>query len=139
MKLQIIRSNQEGIQGYEIVKVEQPNSLELAHIIDNSCESILAPDLADSFHVSVLSKLCQTLLGKLRLGGEIVLGGTDIRLFAKAITNGLLKPVEACDTACSAYCMSTSDMVKEEFQKLNLKIISIHMDGIHYEIKAVRA
>lgn len=139
MKLQIIKKNQEGIGGYEIVKVDQPNTLELTHIIDNSCEIILASDLVDSFHVSVIPQLCQTLLSKLRLGGELVLGGTDVRFFAKYVSNGLIKPSEACNIVCTAYCMSTSDMIKEELAKLNLKIVSIHMDGLHYEVKAERS
>jgi len=139
MKLQIIRKDQESIGGYEAVKVEQPNSLELSHIVDNSCESILASDLMDSFNNSLISKLCQVLISKLRIGGEIVLGGTDVRFFSKYTANGMLTPKEACDIICSAYSMSTSDMVREELEKLNLRVVSIHMDGLHYEVKAVRA
>lgn len=139
MKLQIIRKEQEGVQGYEIVKMEKPNSLELSHIIDNSCEIILASDAMDSFNNSLLAKVCQTLVGKLRLGGELVLGGTDVRFFAKYIVNGVLSPTEACDIVCAAYSMSTSDMVREQLEKFGLKVVSIHMDGLHYEVKAVRA
>lgn len=139
MKLQIIRKDQEGIKGYELAKIEQPNSLELSHIVDNSCESILASDAMDSFNNSIVGKLCQLLVSKLRLGGELVLGGTDIRFFAKYTANGVLTPKEACDIVCSAYSMSTADMVREELEKLNLRVVSIHMDGLHYEVKAVRA
>lgn len=139
MKLQIIRKEQEPIVGYEIVKIQQPNSLGLAHIVDNSCESILASDAVDSFNNSTLSQLCQLLVSRLRLGGELVLGGTDIRFFAKYVCNGILTPNEACDIVCAAHSMSTADMVREELEKLNLKVISIHMDGLHYEVKAVRS
>lgn len=139
MKLQIIRKEQEGIQGYQLVKIDKPNSLELSHITDNSCEIILASDAMDSFNNSLQQKVCQALVSKLRLGGELILGGTDIRFFSKYVCNGILSPNEACDIVCSAYSMSTSDMVREELEKLNLKVISIHMDGLHYEVKAVRA
>lgn len=138
MKLQILRKDQEGIGGYEIVKVETNNTLEVSHIVDNSCEVILASDLMDSFNNSLITKLCQALVSKLRLGGELVLGGTDVRFFAKYASNGLLSPTEACDIVCAAYSMSTSDMVKEQLEKFNLRIISVHMDGLHYEVKAVR-
>lgn len=139
MKLQIIRKEQEGIQGYQLVKIDKPNSLELSHITDNSCEIILASDAMDSFNNSLLQKVCQSLVSKLRLGGELVLGGTDVRFFAKYTTNGALTAKEACDIVCSAYSMSTADMVREELEKLNLKVVSIHMDGLHYEVKAVRS
>jgi hypothetical protein len=139
MKLQIIRKEQEGIGGFEIVKMESPNSLELSHIIDNSCEVILASDIVDSFNNSILPKLCQVLVSKLRLNGQLIIGGTDVRFFAKYVSNGLLTPNEACDLVCSAYSMSTSDMVREQLEKFNLKVISIHMDGLHYEVKAVRS
>lgn len=139
MKLHIVRKEQEAIQGYEVVKMEKPNSLELSHIVDNSCEIILASDAVDSFNNAVLGKLCQALVGKLRLGGELVLGGTDVRFFAKYVVNGALTPSEACDIVCTAHSMSTSDMVREQLEKLNLKIISIHMDGLHYEVKAARS
>lgn len=139
MKLQIIRKEQEGIQGYQVVKIEKPNSLELSHIINNSCEVILAPDAVDSFNNALLQQVCNLIVSKLRLGGELILGGTDIRFFAKYVSNGILSPSEACDIVCSAHSMSTADMIKEQFDKLNLKIVSIHMDGLHYEVKAVRS
>lgn len=138
MKLQIIRKEQTHINGYELYKIDKPNSLELSHIVDNSCEYILASDIMDSFHISLIPKICQLLITKLRLNGEIVVGGTDVRFFSKYVSNGLLTPQEACEIVCSSYSMSYSDMLKEQFEQLKLRIISIHMDGLHYEIKAVR-
>lgn len=139
MKLQINKTGQQEIAGYEQVTVEKPNSLELSHIVDNSCESILCPDIMDMFHLSALNDLCVGLLKKLRMGGELVIGGIDVRLFAKYVTNGLLAPEEASNIVCKTYSMSTPDLLRSCLEKLQLKVVSIHMDGLHYEIKAVRS
>lgn len=138
MKLQIIRTNQESIDGYEVAKIERPNALELSHIVDNSCETILAADVMDSFDAVAAPQVCQGLVSKLRLGGEISIGGTDVRLFCKSVVNGLLQPQDACRLVTATYSMSTSDTIVEELTKLKLSILSVHMDGLHYEVKAVR-
>lgn len=139
MKLQINKTGQQEVVGYEQVTVDKPNTLELSHIVDNSCESILCPDIMDMFHPSAINDLCVGLVQKLRMGGELVVGGVDVRLFAKYITNGLLSPLEASNIVSKTYSMSTSDMLRACLEGLKLKIVSIHMDGLHYEIKAVRS
>jgi hypothetical protein len=73
------------------------------------------------------------------MGGELVIGGIDVRLFAKYVTNGLLAPEEASNIVCKTYSMSTPDLLRSCLEKLQLKVVSIHMDGLHYEIKAVRS
>ena len=72
MKVQIVRKDQEAIVGYEVVKVESPNSLEISHLVDNSCENIIAADLVDSFNNELLPQLCKALVSKLRFNGQIV-------------------------------------------------------------------
>jgi hypothetical protein len=138
MKLQIIRPEQDSIGGFNVVQIPQPNSLELTSVVDNSCEVILAPDVMDSFAPAGVGKLCEGLVSKLRLGGEITLGGTDVRFFCKLAANGVISDSDACRIVNSIYSMSTSDMVVEALKSLGLSIVSVHMDGLHYEVKAVR-
>lgn len=138
MKLQIVNNGQEKIGGYETATIEKPNDIDLNNIVTNSCESILASDVVDMFHPNNIKPLCQVLVQKLRLNGELVLGGTEVRLFAKNLINGLLTPTEASNMVTNIYSMSCVDTVKETLESLGLSISSIHMDGVHYEIKAVR-
>jgi len=93
----------------------------------------------DSFNNEILPQLCKALVSKLRFNGQLVLGGTDVRFFAKHLLNGILSPEEACEIVRSIHSMSTSDMVRQQLESVNLRVISIHMDGLHYEVKAVRA
>lgn len=139
MKLQVLKAGQEGIDGYNQVVVDQPNSLEVSHVVDNSCEEILGADVMEMFHVSNAPQLCQGLVSKLRLGGTIVVGGTDVRLFAKSVTNGLITSLEASDITTKIYSMSSPDVIKDVFNRLGLKIVNVHLDGLHYEVKAARA
>ena len=138
MKLQIVRPEQDTVEGFNVVQIPQPNTLELSSVVDNSCEVILAPDAMDSFAPAGVGKLCEGLVSKLRLGGEITLGGTDVRFFCKLTTNGVISDSDACRIVNSIYAMSTSDMVVGALQQLGLNVVSVHMDGLHYEVKAVR-
>lgn len=138
MKLQVLKIGQEGISGYDQVVVNQPDNLELSHVIDNSCEIILASDILDLFHPRNTLAVLQSLSSKLRLGGYLIVGGTDVRLFAKSVMNGLLTDIEASSVSSETYAMSSMEFVKEMLLKLNLKIFSVHIDGLHYEIKVVR-
>ena len=92
----------------------------------------------DSFSSNAVQQVCQALISKLRLGGEVSIGGTDVRFFSKFLVNGLLDVESACQIITAAYSMSTSDMVVEALKNLGLEILTVHMDGLHYEVKAVR-
>jgi len=137
MKLQLLTKNQQEIEGYKVVNVTD-GKLNLSEIIDNQCEQIFAPDVVDSFPLQNAQELISGIVSKLRLGGEIVIGGTDIRLFSKAVANGIMPYGDASTVICLSLSMSTPDMIAEVLQALNLKIENIHMNGIHYEVKAKR-
>lgn len=137
-KLQVLQANQEPVTGYDTVLVS-PNNIDLAQVTDNECDSILASDVMDAFAAPHAPKLIQALVSKLRLNGELVLGGTDVRLFARAVSNGQLAPVEASNIVSNVQSMTTSEQVREICTQLGLAIQSVHLDGLHYEVKVKRA
>tara|TARA_Y100000004_G_C8900110_1_gene405976 strand:+ start:734 stop:1150 length:417 start_codon:yes stop_codon:yes gene_type:complete len=137
MKLHILRQDQEPVGGYEVVRIE-PNQLQLGHIVDNQCEEILAPDVSDSFHISTIQQVVDVLLSKLRRGGSIVLGGTDVRLFAKSIYNGVLNHDSAANIVGQVQSMVNPDLVKALMMQRGVTVDSVRLDGIHYEIKGTR-
>ena len=137
MKLHILREDQQPVEGFEIVKVS-PNNMTLDHIVNNQCELILAPDIFDSFTVNAFPQLMQALVAKLRIGGELVLGGTDGRLLAKAVINGLLDVERSSNIVSSLMSATSEKFVRELVQSAGLKIASSRIDGLHFEIKAVR-
>lgn len=136
-KLQVLQANQEPIKGYDTVLVT-PNNIDLSQITNNECDSILASDVMDCFPAPNAQQLIQGLVSKLRLNGELVLGGTDVRLFAKAVANGQIAPVDASNVVTNIHSMTTSEQVKEICAQLGLQVQSVHLDGLHYEVKVKR-
>jgi len=138
MKLQILRSGQtEGIEGYTAIRAEV-NALSLDIVADNQCDVILAPDIVDSFSLELIDTLIVQVLKKLRMGGKLVIGGTDIRLFAKAINNGVLELGQASRIVSSVHSMISADTMVELLRQKGLRIDSFHFDGLHFEINVQR-
>ena len=137
MKLQILNQSQEPVGGYQTLIVDR-NQIDLSQITNNECEFILAADVFDSFTAVAIDELVDGLLSKLRLNGELVVGGTDVRLFARAVSNGLISPDDASDLVTSVHSMTSGQRVREVLEKSGLQIMSFHMDGLHYEVKAKR-
>ena len=87
MRVQVARMGVETIQGYQHV-VASDNYINFMDISDNECTEILANDILDCFSVEKIAECLQLLASKLRLGGSLVVGGKDVRLFSKAVING---------------------------------------------------
>lgn len=136
-KLQVLQKNQEPVQGFDTVLVDR-NNLDLGQIINNECDYILASDVMDSFNADAAGQLIQALVSKLRLNGELVVGGTDVRIFARYVANGQIAPIDASNIVTNSHSMTTSEQVKEICVQLNLAVQSIHFDGLHYEVKVKR-
>ena len=137
MKLQLLLDPEQGIQNFEHVKVST-NQVDLSSISDNECEVILATDVLDSFSHNAVKELIGALLGKLRVGGELSIGGTDGRLLSKHILNGLLSPNDASLIVGNLESLTFMQSIQDLLMQAGLRVASTHMNGIHYEIKAVR-
>jgi len=137
MKLQILNESQEPIGGFETLEVGH-NSVDLTKVVDHECEIILASDILDCFTAVAIPELISALLTKLRINGELVVGGTDIRIFAKAVTNGIISPEEASDIITNAHSMTCCQQTKDVLIDVGLEVQSVHIDGLHYEIKTKR-
>lgn len=137
MKLHIIREQQEAIVGYQVLTVSH-NSLDLGSITPNECEVILASDVMDSFPADYSEEIIGALRSKLRINGELIVGGTELRCFVKAVANGLITPEDASNVVTQNNSMTSINVVKGILEGFGLDIISAHIDGLHYEIKAKR-
>jgi len=137
MKLQIVNKNQEHIEGFTVITTKG-SEIDLSSVVDNQCELIFAPDVMDTFPVSSLQELVKGLISKLRLGGEIVLGGTDIRLFCKAVSNAQVPYGDASQMIGACSSMTTPDMTADLLKAFQLSVQNIHINGLHYEVKAKR-
>ena len=137
MRLQILRKDQEPIQNYQHVFIEDGN-IDLTQIVDNQCKSIVASDIFDSFSSTSRLELIKAMTSKLRIGGELVVGGTDGRVLAKMITNGSLDIEEASSVISNLRAVASANIVSEAIQQFGLRVMSATINGLHYEVKAVR-
>lgn len=137
MKVQILRQGQTPIQGYNPIFLDV-NRINLEGLADNQCEMILAADIFESISYQNIAPVLQALLSKLRLNGELVVGGTEMNLLGSAISNGLLTDEQCSNILGSLHCALDARKVADTLRQMNLSIQSMHMDGIHFEIKAKR-
>jgi hypothetical protein len=137
MKIQITTSNQEHIAGYREVSIKD-GKIDFQEISDNECTYILANNILDVFPAQQVKPCIMELVKKLRLGGTLVVGGTDLRIFSLNVINGMLQPNEASDIISSVSSMSDTGTIADIIREMNLVIINTQIGGVHYEISAER-
>ena len=137
MKIHVTRMDQETVENYNHVIVSDGH-INFLDISDNECQEILANDVLDNFSIDKVGECITSLVNKLRLGGTIVVGGKDVRLFAKAVLNNGISEIVASEIVNSCQSMSSINDVVPVLQHLGLKIINTNVAGIHYEVKASR-
>lgn len=138
MKLQVLTTEEESVENFHHAYIKE-SDIDLSGVADNECELILAPDVMNYFPVSSAVQVIQGLINKLRMGGEIVIGGTDVRAFCKNVINGMIDTTTASNVVLAHKSMTSSRDIKEMLQSAGLAIKSYHMNGVHYEIKAARS
>ena len=137
MKIHIVREGQETIENYKKVTVSN-NSVDLSDISDNECTFILAGDTLDNFSLENIPLFIQNLTKKVRMGGSLVIGGTDIRLFAKSVINGMNPENEASNMVGLVQSMSIIANTLDIIKSLGMQIESTQINGFHYEVTAKR-
>ena len=137
MKLQIFRTDDEKIENYKHLQC-YGTPLDLSDIADNECEEILAGDVLDMYSVDMLPQVVQQLVGKLRIGGRIVLGGTEFSVLAKHIVIGGLTAEPVSQIIASKKSLTDVMTIKNALKQLGLNILSTSISGVHCEVTAKR-
>ena len=137
MKIHIVNKDEDHVQGYEKVEITE-GGFNLSKYSDNECSFILASDCLDLIEYNDIQSSILSLRKKMRIGSTLVIGGTDIRLLARAITSGSI------DTATANLIISTKkscldvSSVSNILTGLGLKVVTTKISGLHYEIEASR-
>jgi hypothetical protein len=137
MKIQIVDDAQKFIQGYKTVLFSEMQS-SFVSISNNECESILANDVLDYVMTKDILQIIQLLVSKLRFNGTLVIGGKDLQMFCKHVNNGLINEETAGQIISTCKSLSNYITVRDIMSSMGLKIESIQLNGIHYEITATR-
>ena len=137
-KVQITPVGKESIEGYTQIAVQPNEGISMDEFNDNSCDSILASDILDSYALQNHQPLLNLMVSKLRLGGDLVVGGTCIGAFCRTALTGVISHNEASNMIGQTSSMSEPNIVRGHIEGLGLKVESVHIDGLHFEVKAKR-
>ena len=137
MKIQLTIPTQQKIEGIREITLKNGN-IDFEDISDNECEYILADKILNEFaHENIINCL-SSLRQKLRIGGKLIIGGVDLRMFTTSVINNLISIEDASNVVNNCKSMSDSTQVANIISQLELKVISTQINGIYYEITAER-
>jgi hypothetical protein len=137
MKLQILLKEEDGIEGYHHILLQnfQQESLQIPN---NGCEEIIANKTINKIPVESIEGYLGLLLSKLRNGGKVSLSGIEPKVMAKKIIDGSFSESEFNQMLMFTNSMiPLADSVKL-LQKNGLKINTSSISGIEYDITATR-
>jgi hypothetical protein len=137
MKIHIVNKNQNPISGYKKIIVDQ-QKIDFQDVSDNECQFIMANQLLNDFDHTNIGNCISSLLQKLRIGGTLVIGGVEMRMFSKSVINGLITPENASNNILNCLSMTDATEVSNLIRTAGLNIVSTQINGIHYEITAKR-
>ena len=138
MKIHVVSGSEGHIEGYERVEVSENGDANLSGYSDNECSFILATDALDSMGYDQAKIFIMTARQKLRLGGTVIVGGTDMRLFARSIVADQVNVEEANQVLFTKKSMLDTNTVSSIVKDMGLKVITTRIAGIHYEVEAKR-
>jgi len=138
MKVHIVRPGEQSIEGFERVEISPQFGVDVSQYSDNEIEEIFANDLIDSLSSDQVGEVVVSLVRKMRLGGRIVVGGTDLRMFAKMVINGSMNEEAASQMIGKSNCMVSTNIIMDTLRQCNLNIQASYINGVHYEIEAKR-
>ena len=136
-KIHIVPQGSEAIGGYEKIEVGN-GAADLSRFARNECEVILASDILDEMTVDSAPGFIQLLESKMRKGGKICIGGSDINLICRAVITGELDVAEANKTIFNGRSCLSLESVQTLLTSLNLNIKTTSFQGYRYEIEAIR-
>jgi len=139
MKIHIIKQGEQAIEGYKKIELLPGFMLVgLDEVSDNEAEVIFANDILDALPANIVQQTITQLVGKLRLGGILTLGGTELRTFAKNIINQMVSEGEAIELIKNSQSMVNINSLSDLIKSMDLEIEATTINGIHCEVRCVR-
>lgn len=142
MKLQIFDGLREvEIEGFETISFPSERTFfanKLNEISDNECDVIMAPEMLSYLSLEEYATYISLLISKIRMNGELVVGGTELRAFANAICSGALTPADANTIIRDSVSMVEISDVLDLVSNIPGVQYSWSCTGVHYEIRIRR-
>lgn len=139
MKIHIIKQGETAIEGYKKIELLPGFMLlGLDEVSDNEADVIFANDILDALPANVIQQTISQLATKLRLGGTLTVGGTELRTFTKNVTNQTIPEEQAVDIISNSQSMVNVNKLSDLMRSMGLEIETTTINGLHCEVKCVR-
>jgi SAM-dependent MidA family methyltransferase len=139
MKIHIIKQGETAIEGYKKIELLPGFMLlGLDEVSDNEAEVIFANDILDALPANLVQQTIAQLVSKLRLGGILTLGGTELRTFTKNVTSQTIPEDQAIEVIRNSQSMVNINSLSDLIRSMGLEVEATTISGIHCEVKCVR-
>jgi glutamine amidotransferase-like uncharacterized protein len=137
MKLNIATSPQKIISGYTNCFIEN-DSVDLKHIISNSCEEIIMVESVDAISYENFEEVIANIVSKLRLKGKLIISGINLDIVSRSLISEELSEKDYSSIIMNIRSMRSRNSVISIIEAMGLAIESSISKGVMYEIVAVR-
>lgn len=125
------------IENYNTIKLENFQD-EIKEVINNSCTEIVAHDVIDKIKHGDIEKFVTILCSKLRIGGKVIITGTDLGTLSRGVINNTISSQDYSSIIENKASLSYMHNISSMLKKFNLTIDSGLIRGTNYEIVANR-
>lgn len=137
MKIHITENIDKALENYVVVPILY-GKIDMSFATDNSVTHIIAIDALDSIPCKLLIDFIKSLVQKMRLGCEIILGGTELSAISKDMITNKINTLEYNELIFGKRGLYRSSDIVNLLNQAGLIIHDIQIKGNKYELTAVR-
>ena len=138
MKLQIVKNDDESIDGFVSLKVGEDFKSTVSKIIDNSCTEILLLDILDSMDYDTSYEFLSHIIQKVRLNGSLLLRGVSSIVLASSMLNGQIETKQASNVIANINSIHDQRDIITMLEANDFVVDIVRLSGVTYELKATR-
>lgn len=138
MKIQVLKSGEEGLVGYNTIYLND-KYVDLEIVSDNECEEILLQeDLLSDLSYEDATNVLVAISAKLRKSGIMRMVATDLRLVCKEILYGQMSEQDANQLFATKNFLISAHEMTTILHHIGLHIETMQLNGLQYEFSATR-
>lgn len=137
MKIHVTENIDQALEGYTIIPILY-GKVDVGAIPNNAATSIIAIDAMDSVPTKFFDEFIKNIIQKMRINGELILGGTDLAIISRDVVNRKISCDDYNELIFSKRGIYNSDHVIDVLRSAGLSIETVILNGYNYEIKVTR-
>lgn len=137
MKIHVTENIDQALEGYAIIPILY-GKVDVGAIPNNAATSIIAIDAMDSVPTKFFDEFIKNIIQKMRINGELILGGTDLAIISRDVVNRKISCDDYNELIFSKRGIYNSDHVIDVLRSAGLSIETVILNGYNYEIKVTR-